>query len=271
MLSREEKSFVLKNAYAGEHLVDYFAAVSKMEPFLISNYLCYFKDDWLNFIGYPLGEEFEEGKFRKILDEAVERFHPEYLGVVAPLPLKPCQKRSSDEYYRIELASFKIKKDLRYRIRKAGEKLKVEESEGLTQQHLKLISEYCKKEVDEYVRNLFEKIPDYLSACKTAKIFSALQDDVLSAFLIFEDAAESYTFYQFGFYSKQNYVAGAADLLLHEMICRALREGKKYVNLGLGASEGIKKFKRKWSGKPFLKYEMCVGSRALKLAELWGI
>jgi hypothetical protein len=33
--------------------------------------------------------------------------------------------------------------------------------------------------------------------------------------------------------------------------------GKDIINLGLGVNEGIRRFKEKWGGVPFLNYEFC--------------
>lgn len=32
---------------------------------------------------------------------------------------------------------------------------------------------------------------------------------------------------------------------------------QSYINLGLGVNEGIRRFKEKWGGVPFLRYEFC--------------
>lgn len=39
------------------------------------------------------------------------------------------------------------------------------------------------------------------------------------------------------------------------MINLAREYGKGYINLGLGVNEGIRRFKEKWGGIPFLRYE----------------
>lgn len=44
----------------------------------------------------------------------------------------------------------------------------------------------------------------------------------------------------------------------NELIKIALEKGKEYINMGLGINEGVKKFKEKWGGRPFLDYEFCV-------------
>jgi hypothetical protein len=41
------------------------------------------------------------------------------------------------------------------------------------------------------------------------------------------------------------------------MITLAQERGKQVINLGLGVNEGISRFKKKWGGEPFLKYEFC--------------
>lgn len=48
-----------------------------------------------------------------------------------------------------------------------------------------------------------------------------------------------------------------SDLLFYEMINLAKEHGKGYINLGLGVNEGIRRFKEKWGGVPFLRYEFC--------------
>ncbi|MBA4424082.1 MAG: hypothetical protein C0390_13460, partial [Syntrophus sp. (in: bacteria)] len=45
--------------------------------------------------------------------------------------------------------------------------------------------------------------------------------------------------------------------LFLEMIHLTREHGKSTINLGLGVNEGIRRFKKKWCGKPFLRYEFC--------------
>ncbi|MDD5245241.1 MAG: hypothetical protein PHU49_14630, partial [Syntrophorhabdaceae bacterium] len=40
-----------------------------------------------------------------------------------------------------------------------------------------------------------------------------------------------------------------------EMINLAQEKGKNLINLGLGVNSGIRRFKEKWGGVPFLRYE----------------
>ena len=79
----------------------------------------------------------------------------------------------------------------------------------------------------------------------------------MSAFFIIELAAEQFDTYMLGCYSKKNYTPHASDLLFSEMIAFARERGKSTINLGLGVNEGIRRFKMKWGGKPYLNYEFC--------------
>jgi hypothetical protein len=60
-----------------------------------------------------------------------------------------------------------------------------------------------------------------------------------------------------GCHSKKNYTPGASDLLCYEMIKMSQEYGKRYIHLGLGVNEGIIRFKKKWGGRPTIRYELC--------------
>jgi len=62
----------------------------------------------------------------------------------------------------------------------------------------------------------------------------------------------------FNFTSDARYVPGVSDLLLFEVIQQAKKEGKKYINLGLGINPGVTFFKKKWGGIPFLPHAFCL-------------
>jgi hypothetical protein len=61
----------------------------------------------------------------------------------------------------------------------------------------------------------------------------------------------------FNFRSEGDTVPGSSDLLLHEAMQTALEQKKPFMNLGLGISEGVTLFKRKWGAQHFLDYETC--------------
>ncbi len=79
----------------------------------------------------------------------------------------------------------------------------------------------------------------------------------LCAFSVVDLGAKNFSAYILGAHSKKHYVPHASDLLFLEMINLTREAGKSSINLGLGVNEGIRRFKEKWGGKPFLRYEFC--------------
>ena len=108
-------------------------------------------------------------------------------------------------------------------------------------------------------RFIFDKIPEYLSKGPTAWVFEARDErGDLIAFDIADFGSRHYAFYMFNFRSRDRYIPGASDLLLREVIKTANDQGKDYVNLGLGISEGVVFFKKKWKAVAFLPYRFCL-------------
>ena len=54
MLTSEQEIYILTHAYVPEHIVVLMTSLSGGEPFLIDDYFCCCKDNWVVFIGYPL-------------------------------------------------------------------------------------------------------------------------------------------------------------------------------------------------------------------------
>jgi len=277
MLSKDEESFVFEHAYIPEHMVDYVVPISKLEPFLISNYLCYFGKNQLVFIGHPLGIDFDERILEKTLKKAVEKFKPENVAVIAPkLPPTGEATVESDKYFLLDLSSFKIDKKLRNTLARASKDLVVEipigswqgmpsslrKSGEITEEHHKLVQELLKmRSTYERTKYIFENIGAYTSSSPTAAVLDARDKNRnLAAFNVI-DFSRDYAFYMFNFISRENYVPGASDLLFNELIKIAREKGKKYINMGLGINEGIRKFKEKWGGRPFLDYEFIAYSK----------
>jgi len=85
-------------------------------------------------------------------------------------------------------------------------------------------------------------------------MIEAKRGNDLAAFSIVDLGSSNFAFYLFNFRSKIVNIPGASDLLFWKMLLLAQSEGKKAVNLGLGINDGIRRFKKKWGGKPFLPY-----------------
>lgn len=262
MLSSEEKSFIRKHAYLPEHLIDYVVAVSQAEPFLFDDYICYYKNPHLIFIGYPIGKVFEKEEAEKVFMLLIDNFKPESVAFISPSYLiakEKCFQELSDFYYRLDLSKFVLTSKLKNSINRALKEVYVENSKVITEEHLHLINEFLSfRQLDEYTQYIFSKIPDYVNLSETAQIFNARnKENKLIAFDIADYGSNNYAFYMFNFLSRKNYVPGVSDLLFYELIKTSKNEGKFYVNMGLGLTDGVVFFKKKWGGEYFLKYEFC--------------
>jgi hypothetical protein len=262
MIATDQLDFILEHAYIPEQMTSYVTAISTAEPFLLGNFLVYRKEEQVVFVGYPLREDFQEKRMKKALDEAVRRFNPSGVTLMAPsIPtsIHPQTPPSTDQYYRLDLASLSVSQKVRNMINRAKRNLKVEKQKTLDEGHRKLVREFLTAyPVGQETRFIFERIPDYVSSSATAWVYDARNEKgELVAFDVAEMGPKHYAFYMFNFTSHSRVVPGASDLLLWEILLQAKREGKHYMNLGLGINAGVSFFKEKWGGVPFLPYSSC--------------
>jgi len=261
MISPEEEEYILREAYVPEHIVRLMVGISEGEPYLANGYVFFAKENWLIFIGYPVAREFKAEDFTATLQKTIKQFSPACTWFIAPeVPdsiLAAARQRESDEYYKLDLHSYEAPKDLIRQIRKAGKNLEVEKSRKYTPDHATLTQEFLQREKPSAkVKELFLRIPQYVAHSQTSLLLNAWdRSKKLSAFYVVELAAHKFADYVVGCFSKENYAAHSSDLLFLEMINLAKENHKQYIHLGLGVNEGIRKFKRKWGGIPFLKYE----------------
>ena len=128
-------------------------------------------------VGYPLKEPFEEKRMRSVLENAIKRFHPESVSLIAPsIPssIHDCIHPPSDHYYRLDLSSISISQKLRNMLKRASRELSVEKTNKLDEEHRKMIAEFLKTHpVDEAASFIFNRIDDYLSSSPTARVFDA--------------------------------------------------------------------------------------------------
>jgi len=262
MIAIDQLDYILEHAYIPEHMTSYVMAVSTAEPFLVGNFLVYRKEEHVVFVGYPLHEDFQEKRMKKALDEAVRRFNPSRVALMAPsIPtsIHPQTPPSSDQYYRVDLAALSISQKVRNMINRAKRHLKVEKRKTLDEGHQQLVREFLMAHpVGQQTRFIFERIPDYVSSSATAWVYDARDEKgELMAFDVAEMGPKHYGFYMFNFTSNDRVFPGASDLLLWEILLQAKREDKHYINLGLGINPGVTFFKEKWGGVPFLPYSSC--------------
>jgi hypothetical protein len=263
MLTPEEEAHVLSKAYVPEHIVSLMAIISKGEPFLIEDHLGFVKDNWLIFVGYPLDQRFSMERCEKVVKQVLERFRPESLRFIGPeIPLfliDSCIERQTDQYYRFDIEQTRVKNSLRRVAEKASQQLDMERANAFSKEHETLISEFLKREkLRPRVKELYRAMPYYVAHSSSACVLNARdKKGRLNAFYIVELGAKKFTTYLLGYHSKSHYIPHASDLLFLNMIELTCEQGKNEINLGLGVNEGIRRFKEKWGGVPFLNYEEC--------------
>jgi len=263
MITGTQLEYIGENAYLPEHIPQYVSAISMTEPFLFDDYIVHAKKDHLIFVGYPLKEPFNEKQMGKAFENVMKCFRPESVALIAPaIPpyMNGCDHRSSDHYYRLDLSALSISQKLRNMLTRASRELSVDKTRTFGREHKKLVDSFLKThKVDEGTQVIFKRIDKYLSSSTTAWIFDARNSKGdLVAFDVAELKPKDYAIYMFNFTSEALYVPGASDLLLSHVAQVSKKEGKKYVNLGLGINRGVTFFKKKWGGVAFLPYASCL-------------
>lgn len=261
--SPEDWKYALEHAYVPEHIPGLMTQVSKAEPFQIDEYLGYRGSHWLILVGYPLRGEFNPERVEQVISRVKEEFQPEYLWFIGP-QIPPSlserhQQRSSDFYYRLLLEDHQPKTALRRTIEKTSHLLTLHDENEFGKDHQRLTKEFLKsKPVPALVAELYRSMPEYLSSTESGRLLTARDlQGRLSAFFVIETAPPTFDTYVLSCFSRKHYVPHASDFLFAAMIDRAKKQGKSSINLGLGVNDGIRRFKQKWGGKPWLAYEYC--------------
>jgi hypothetical protein len=257
------EQYALAHAYVPEHIPALMATISQAAPFLIEDYLGFAKDNWIIFVGYPLETPFEAAQCDQCITRALELHRPDYLWFIGP-EIPPslshsCRARQSDQYFRLDLAGAKIRPALERGVRQAARLLTVEHGRAITREHQSLVDELMRREtLPPMIAELYRAMPDYVAKCESALVLNARDArGRLTAFFVVECAAEKFDTYVLGCHSKKNYVPHASDLLFFEMMGGARQRNKQEINLGLGVNPGIRRFKTKWGGVPYLEYQFC--------------
>ena len=256
MLSNEEHQRIYRQAYLPEHLPDYVTAVSGAEPYLIKNHLCFFHRRHLMFIGFPLGDPADDTI--QAYSSACERFRPATVSIIAPeiwLAEDDCEKQAPDSYYRLKLPLDGLQAEVAYMVRRAGRDLVVSRGK-FSRDHKHIVKTFLSsRRFTPEQTHLFKRIHAYLKYSSSAVLLDARKSGRLAAFTVLDLGSAEYAFYLFNFRSTKFNIPGSSDLLFSEMVSIAQSNGKKAINLGLAVNPGIRYFKEKWGGVPFLSYE----------------
>jgi hypothetical protein len=262
-LSSQERQAVLRQAYVPEHLPGLMEAISGAEAQQIGPYFGYAKDSWAIFIGYPLEKQPDPPSIDDCLDAWITLAHPRTLWFIGPeipeMLLQEGQARQSDLYYRLDLENYQPDRALARGVRKASQSLAVGSGQAYTREHEGLVEEFTSQQpLPPLVAGLYKAMPAYCSRCPEAQVLEARDPTGrLSAFFVVDRSAASFDTYILGGYSRFAYIPHASDLLFSEMVRQAQGSGKATIQLGLGVNDGIRRFKTKWGGCPYLAYEFC--------------
>lgn len=261
MISSEQEEYILHHAYIPEHLISLMVGLSGGEPFYEENFVFFVKKEQLIFIGYPLPEIHASKDFTSVLRHCLKKFRPQVTWFIAP-EIPPSIRaevfeRESDFYYILKISSAAFPKKLLRAAEKAGQQLNVEKSRQFSLEHILISEEYLGRDtLPPRIKELFARLPNYIKHSPSCLILSARnKQGKLSAYYVLELAGKKFITYVLGGYSRENYVPHASDLLFYEMYRLANELQKEYIHLGLGVNEGIRRFKMKWGGHPYLPYE----------------
>ena len=273
MLTDQEKANILDQAYVPEHCICLMTQVSGGEPFLIDNFFICINKNWLILVGYPLEGNFSVDRLEAILAKVKKKFHPDFISLIAPeMPpslAAACRERQSDIYYTLETRGPIMRSPLKRNLKKARQNLRVESSRCMHRVHQELMHEFiARNRLPDRVKRLFFKMPEFVACSDRARVLNAWdKKGKLAAFYVVDFEANRFSNYIIGCYSKKNYVLGASDLLLFELINLSRESDKLYIHLGLGINAGIRRFKEKWGGVSMCRYEM--GELELKKPSLF--
>lgn len=259
-LSQSDVDFVLDYAIIPEHIPSLMTSISNGKPFFKNGHLGFLMDDRAILVGYPVHAQFSVPVLETVLNWLEASFSISSLWLIAP-ELPPVLRNAavliqSDQYFQLDLEKFVLTSALGRIIRKTETTLRVTVSKKFSDQHRELIAEFLDLQtLPPLVEALYQNLPVYLDASETVCLLNAWDHQGrLAAFYAMDRAARHFDTYIIGCYSRENYTAHASDRLFWEMIELARKNGKTVLQLGLGVNPGIRKFKEKWGGRPFLDY-----------------
>lgn len=250
-----------------EHSIPLMRAISGGAAFIINNFLFFHAEEWLMGIGYPMNEENvteNQEAFKNAFEEAAKKTGAKSFFIAgASLNFAPQIKKNiveNDQYYVLS-ANAPIPAKLKNPINKASNNLIVRESKIFTAAHRRLWVEFLENRqspMTDRVEELYLKIPSILNKPIENLIFldACLPNGELAASVFLDFGPQNFISYIVGAHSRKNYVPHATDLLFKEMLQKAKEHDKRFIHLGLGVNDGIKRFKLKWGAKPSWTYQM---------------
>ncbi len=245
--------------YIPEQIIDYFESISNLTAKVYGRYLVYAGGETIVIIGYPISGEYREEDIVKMIHESLDKKIEDIIVIAPWLPRSlRFEEVKSDNYYRLTLPVREMDKKLRYMVSRGSRELDIEVDKNLTKYHRRIMMDFLKRpDVEKYMDYVCSRLDYYLSRSNTVKVINAFRKDGgLAGFNIIDLPLGEYSFYMFNFINRvDGYVPGVSDFLLYHSLRISYNEGKRYVNMGLGINEGVRRFKIKWGATPFLSYQ----------------
>jgi hypothetical protein len=246
-------------AVVPEQVVDYVSAVAGARARMFGACVGYPSDAGVVLVGYPLHDPLDVKAMAAAVDEALQAPGLERLTVIGPArpPQAPEQAASAeDRYYALALPPPALGQKLKNLLARAGRELRLVSGRRLEADHAALVQRYLDdRPLAAGTRQIFRRLGSYVDASAGSLIVSARRPDGrLAAFAVGEFAALATAFFMFCFRDAHLAPPGSADLTLGGLLWEAQQRGQTHMNLGLGVSDGIRFFKRKWGAEPFLPY-----------------
>ncbi|MGQ9857419.1 MAG: hypothetical protein ACUVS3_01870 [Thermodesulfobacteriota bacterium] len=267
MINRGELLWVLEKAYVPEHVAPLMESLSGGEAHLLEGYLVLVGQDWSMLVGYPL-EPPGRGP-QEVLELLTSRFPRDvtwFIGPKVPQQLdRDCLERETDAYFRIDLGEigpgqWSPPGRLEAVVRKASQRFRVQRADPFGSAHRRLTDSFlATTRLSPRVKELYLRMPSYLETQEGGGLLVSAwsAEGRLAAYSVMELGAKDFSAHLLGCRCREKWAAYASDLLMAEMIRISLEMSKSYMNLGLGVTPGIRRFKEKWGAFPWLPYEMC--------------
>jgi hypothetical protein len=219
----------------------------------------YSSGEALVLVGYPLHDPLDGAAMAAAVDLALRTPGLERITVIGPSrpPQAPEKAETAgDHYYALLLPEPAAGQKLRNLLRRAGREVRLVCGRRFENDHAALVQRYLEQRpLAAGTRQIFRRLAYYIEASAGSLIVSARKPDGrLAAFAVGEFAALSTAFFMFCFRDPDLAPPGSADLTLSGLLQEARQRGQTRMNLGLGVSDGIRFFKRKWGAEPFLPY-----------------
>ncbi|MEW6672498.1 MAG: translation initiation factor IF-2 [Thermodesulfobacteriota bacterium] len=244
-------------AVVPEQVIPYVQAVAGSRPRLFGACVGYESEGHTVLIGYPLHDPRDNSAMAQAVDVVLKDPGLRKITVIGPCrpPQAPAKVRSvQDDYYVLALPSPPPAPKLRSLLRRADRELTLEHGRCFKNDHRILVDRYLsERTLAAGTRRIFRQIPGYLQASPDSLIVSArTASGRLAAFAVGEFASLHTAFFMFCFRDPSLAPPGSADRVLAGLLEAAAERGQTRMNLGLGISDGIRFFKRKWGARLFL-------------------